>query len=199
MLNLVRMNQGKIKIRKISEKLEPEFNTNNNSFAEFDKHEEAIEIEDNSVCDEKDFDNSAKFDKNEEVIEIRDDSDEKDFDNEGIDNLNQKSTDEIITKSPLEDWAIMIWDAVHALDNKNGSSRKEIIKYVRAHFINKKVTINNYSKILKAMKLMIAGNTLISVVGEQHGAVGNGERFKSNIKHRSVAIAVIALILRKNN
>ena len=48
------------------------------------------------------------------------------------------------------------------------------------------------------MKLMIAGNTLISV-GGQRGAVDIGERFKSNIKHRSVAIAVIALILRKKN
>ena len=69
-------------------------------------------------------------------------------------------------------------DAIHALDNKNGSSRKEIIKYMRTHFAMK-IDRKKYNLFYKAMNLMIAGNTLNSV--EQHGAVGNGKRFKSNI------------------
>ena len=49
---------------------------------------------------------------------------------------------------------------------------------MRTHFAMK-IDRRKYNLFYKAMNLMIAGNTLNSV--EQHGAVGNGKRFKSNI------------------
>ena len=114
---------GKIRVRNISEKLEPEFIIINN--------------------------NSSKGDKHGEVIEIEDGSDEKDNDNGGIEHGNIETVNDGCTPKPVlknkivstsMEWTIstyttMVKAAIRAIGGRKGCTIMDIRKYVCANYI----------------------------------------------------------------
>ena len=121
-LDTRKMNEeGKIRVRNISEMLKPEFITNNNS---------------------------SKGVKHGEVIEIEDDSDEKDFDDGGIEHRNIEMVNDGCTPKPASkniettsmEWSIstyitMVKAAIRVIGGKKGCTIMDIRKYVCANYM----------------------------------------------------------------